>query len=369
MQICLLEPYDTGSHHAWLQGYMRHSRHQVQPLTLSGQFWKWRMHGGAVTLARYYREQGARADLLLASDMLDVTTFLALTRDLTHDLPVALYMHENQLTYPTRPGEKRDLHYGFINYASMLCARRIFFNSQYHLESWFDELPRLLKHFPDYNELPTVEALRARSEVLPLGLELSRFDEYRPTEPACGPALILWNHRWEYDKNPAAFFAALYALAEKGLDFQVAILGENFVRVPPEFEEARRRLGERIVQFGYAESLAEYARWLWRADIVVSTAIHEFFGAAVVEAMYCGCLPILPWRLTYPQFVPEAYRARCLYRSDAELLALLESALRGVDAWRAQGSPLRAAVARYDWATMTPRYDQSMESLLTKDES
>lgn len=366
MKICLLEPYDTGSHHAWLQGYMRHSRHQVQPLTLSGQFWKWRMHGGAVTLARTYRERGVRADLLLASDMLDLTTFLALTRDLTHDLPVALYMHENQLTYPLRPGEKRDLHYGFINYASMLCARRVFFNSQFHLESWFGELPRLLKHFPDYNELPTVKALRAHSEVLPLGLELSRFDEHRPAEPARGPALILWNHRWEYDKNPAAFFAALYALAGKGLDFRVAILGENFVRVPPEFEEGCQRLGERIVQFGYAESLAEYARWLWQADIVVSTAIHEFFGAAVVEAMYCGCLPILPWRLTYPQFVPEEYRARCLYRSDEELLALLESAIREVEAWRAQGSPLRAEVARYDWSAMASHYDQSMESLFPK---
>jgi glycosyltransferase involved in cell wall biosynthesis len=391
-RICLLEPYYTGSHRAWVDGYAAHSRHEVVPLTLSGQFWKWRMHGGAVTLARYYREQAnaseRQADLFLATDMLDLTTFLALTRDLTQRVPVALYMHENQLTYPSRPGEKRDLHYGFINYASMLCAERIFFNSQFHLESWFDELPRLLKHFPDYNELPSIVSLHARSAVLPLGLDLARFDAHRPQRPTEGPAIILWNHRWEYDKNPGEFLQALYTLADQGLDFRVVFLGEVFVRVPPEFQAARERLGARILQFGYVESFADYARWLWQADIVVSTALHDFFGAAVVEAMYCGCRPILPWRLAYPQFVPEAYRARCLYHDHEELVALLQRALadlaeiRGAHSPRPQpfilergtgeggaGPPpsaLQAVVTGYDWSVMAPLYDAQINDLLTR---
>ncbi|MEN6479005.1 MAG: DUF3524 domain-containing protein, partial [Anaerolineales bacterium] len=148
MRVALLEPYDTGSHGAWVRGYAAHSSHEIVPLTLSGQFWKWRMHGGAVTLARYYRERNLAVDAILATDMLDLTTFLALTRRQTADLPCGVYMHENQLTYPVRPGDRRDLHYRFINNATMLCAQRIRFNSSFHLESWFDELPRLLKHFP-----------------------------------------------------------------------------------------------------------------------------------------------------------------------------------------------------------------------------
>jgi glycosyltransferase involved in cell wall biosynthesis len=366
LRVCLLETYDTGSHHAWLTGYARHSRHHVMPLTLKGAFWKWRMHGGAVTLARAFRDLAETPDVLLATDMLDLTTFLALTRERTSRLPVALYMHENQLTYPPRPGEKRDLHYGFINYASMLCADRIWFNSLYHLESWFDELPRLLKHFPDYNELDTIAELRSRSDVLPLGLELAPLDAHRPPEPRSGPPLIVWNHRWEYDKNPGDFFAALYALADRGLAFEVAILGEHFVRVPPEFEEARVRLGDRpggrIAQFGYAESYADYARWLWQADIVVSTAIHEFFGAAVVEALYCDCFPILPERLTYPQFVPEALRARCLYRTQEELVARLAAALDDIQAIRA--SSLRPIAARYDWSVLAREYDRTLAQLV-----
>jgi glycosyltransferase involved in cell wall biosynthesis len=363
MRICLLEPFHTGSHAAWVDGYVAHSAHQVTPLTLTGQFWKWRMHGGAVTLARMYREREIEADLILASDMLDLSTFLALTRDLTHHTPAALYMHENQLTYPLRPGEKRDLHYGFINYASMLCARRVFFNSQYHLESWFYELPRLLKHFPDYNEIPTVSMLRQRSEVLPLGLSLGQLDQYRSTAVRSGPPLLLWNHRWEYDKNPAEFLQALYALAERGVDFRVVLLGEAFVRVPPEFDEARQRLGHRIAQFGYVDSYADYARWLWQADIVVSTAIHDFFGAAVVEAMYCDCFPILPRRLAYPQFAPESYRDRCLYRDHEEFLTLLTRAIDQVAEMRV--TSLRQAVARYDWVTLAPEYDRRFDSIVS----
>ncbi len=364
--VCLLEPYHTGSHRAWVEGYAARTRLALHALTMDGRFWKWRMHGGAVTLARLYRERNLRPDVLLATDMLDLTTFLALTRDRTPSLPVALYMHENQLTYPPPPGEKRDLHYGFINYASMLCADRVWFNSQFHLESWFEELPRLLKHFPDYTELATVEPLRARSEVLPLGLSLAAFDAWREAPaPGSEPLLIAWNHRWEYDKGPEAFFSALYALAERGVEFRVAVLGEGFVREPPEFSEARERLGGRIVQFGYAESFADYARWLWRADVVVSTAIQESFGAAVVEAMYCGCVPVLPDRLAYPQFIPPEHRDLCLYADDAGLVERLahlaahprvarDPALRGA---------FRTQAARYDWSLMAPEYDRRLAAL------
>ena len=79
-------------------------------------------------------------------------------------------MHENQLTYPVPPGSKRDLTYGMMQHLSMLAADRVRFNSAYHLRSWFDELPRLLKHFPDYTHLETIDAARTKSAVLPVGL-------------------------------------------------------------------------------------------------------------------------------------------------------------------------------------------------------
>ncbi len=235
---------------AWAEEYARCSRHDVELLTLSGRHWKWRMHGGAVTLARQFLASGCDPDLLLVSDMLDLTTFLALTREKTSGLPTALYFHENQLTYPWSPGDadpvrQRDAHYAFINYTSALAADAVLFNSRYHLEAFAGELPAFLKSFPDQNELGSLALLAAKSAVLPLALDLRRLDQYRPEQPkaATAPPLILWNHRWEYDKDPEEFFAALFRLQEEGLPFEVAILGESYRQFPPIFAEAQQRLG------------------------------------------------------------------------------------------------------------------------------
>lgn len=363
MEILVIEPYRAGSHQAWVEGYARHSRHRVRTLTLPGRFWKWRMHGGAVTLARQFLEQRYRPDVIFATDMLDLSTFLSLTRAETHHIPVALYFHENQLTYPLRRGEKRDLHYGFINYLSALLADAVFFNSAFHLQSFFDELPRLLKHFPDYNELDTVSQLRAKSEVLPLGLDLRRHDLYSQARVATEVPIIVWNHRWEYDKNPQQFFQAIYALQEMGLDFRVVLLGESFRVKPEEFLEAKERLRGRVLQFGYVEDFGSYSSWLWSGDLCISTAHHEFFGIATAEAIYCGCYPILPDRLVYPDLVPEELQTACLYSDFGGLLTRARDFLAGVRPSREQLLALRAHVAQFDWTEVAVQYDRRLEQV------
>lgn len=375
MKVLLLEPYCGGSHRAWAEGYAAHSRHEVTLLQLPARFWKWRMQGGAVTLAEQTRALAFCPDLILATDMLNLPAFLGLTRDSLAGVPIALYCHENQLTYPLPPdsppmagteeGQKRDLTYGVINWLSMLAADQVFFNSHYHLEDWFEELPLLLRHFPDYTHDHRIEEVRARSEVLPVGSDLRRFDQAsassRFEEPS--PGLILWNQRWEYDKNPEIFFRALYTLADEGLDFRVALAGKSYRQSAAELEEARERLGTRVAHFGYADE-ARYATLLRQADVVVSTAIHEFFGIAIIEAIYCGCFPVLPKRLTYPELVPPSHHQACLYEDYEGLLARLRWALAHLDRARALANELRPAIARFDWAEMGPRYDEALSALL-----
>ena len=223
MKILIVEPFYTGSHKAWAEGYASSSSHEIKIISLPGRFWKWRMHGGAVTLARMYMESKLQPDLILTTDMLDLTIFLSLTRSRTANIPTAVYFHENQLSYPWSStdrdvGKKRNIHYGFINYTTALTADHIFFNSQYHMNSFLTEALKMLKHFPDHNELETISKITEKSSVLHLGLDLSRFDKHQ-CEKDSGTPLLLWNHRWEYDKNPEKFFNALEILSEKGLDF------------------------------------------------------------------------------------------------------------------------------------------------------
>jgi len=388
MQVWLFEPYYTGSHRAWARGYARHSCHCVTIFAMDGRFWKWRMQGGALELAAQANarlDAGEHPDGLLVSDMTNLPALLALTPRLV-GVPVLFYFHENQLTYPLPSGERRDLTYGMINLLSALTADRVRFNSRYHLEIWFDELPRLLKHFPDYNHLEVVQRLRERSGVLPVGCDLKALEAWkvedgdRKMEGGKGrggignktglevegedqPPLVLWNQRWEYDKNPGEFFQALYRLHDEGVPFRLALAGENFRMVPDEFEEARRQLREHIVHYGYAETRAAYARLLWEADVVVSTAIHEFFGISIVEAMYCHTFPLLPRRLSYPELIPTDLHAACLYDDFHDLLCRLRQALTNPESYRPLLPRLRAATACFDWQRLAPIYDDLLASI------
>ena len=359
MKMLLIEPYYTGSHKQWTDGYKKYSRHEIKILSMKGQFWKWRMHGGAVTLAEEFNRMDWDPDLILATDMLDLTTFLALTLEKSHGIPTVIYFHENQLSYPWSPEDRdiqknRDNHYGFINYASALAADRVFFNSEFHMNSFLDALHPFLKHFPDHNELESINIIRNKSSVLHLGMDLQPFENRKVDKK--GKPLILWNHRWEYDKNPELFFSVLEKVKNNSYDFSLVVLGENFSQSPAVFEHAKNIFKNEIVQWGYTESYDEYAEWLWKADILPVTSNQEFFGASVMEAIYCDTWPILPDRLTYPELIPKKSQKEHLYSNESELYKNIIWAIKNYE--KVRESKLSAIAQQFDWQTMAPFYDK-----------
>jgi glycosyltransferase involved in cell wall biosynthesis len=195
-----------------------------------------------------------------------------------------------------------------------------------------------------------------------VGCDLRRLEDVPRRERSNGPPIILWNQRWEYDKNPKIFFRALYALAEASVGFRVVIAGRSHRQSAPAFEAAKDRLGDRVVHFGYAEEGA-YERLLRQADIVVSTAIHEFFGVAIVEAVYAGCFPVLPDRLSYPELVPQPLHERCLYEGFDELVCRLRWALTSPTYLKRVRKRLRVAIEGFDWGQVGPEYDERLGRL------
>jgi len=76
----------------------------------------------------------------------------------------------------------------------------------------------------------------------------------------------------------------------------------------------------RLGNAGFIESRQEYLGLLARSHCILSTSRHEFQGLAVQEAIASGCIPIVPDRLVYPEYVAEPWR----YTSPRQAVALLE---------------------------------------------
>jgi hypothetical protein len=184
MTIALVEPFFSGSHKRWAEEFTAKSQHDVFLLTLPGRYWKWRMHGGAVSLAEKWKDHFRSRPLpdhILTTDMIDLSTFKALAQ--ITNIPIHLYFHENQLTYPWSETDQdisfqRDHHYGFINFTSALCADHLWFNSAYHKQSFLSALPDFLRQFPDQHLDQHIPSLAEKSKVLYLGMDLKLPDAY-----------------------------------------------------------------------------------------------------------------------------------------------------------------------------------------------
>jgi len=309
-RILLLEPYYGGSHQAFLQGLQRHLPFDFTLISLPARKWKMRMQLAAPWMAAQVIEQvrsGAGFDALLCSTFLDVALLRSLLSQAGLNLPVAVYFHENQFVYPARPGDSSRFQFTALNFTTALAADRLGFNSRYNLATFMQGVRAYLQKATDMDLSPCFETLAEKSTILYPGLDYSRMAAgHRP--PGQEAPVIVWNHRWEHDKDPDTFFRVLGELSAEGLDFRLIVLGQSFLRRPKVFALAGENLRRHIIHFGYAGSEQDYFRLLRRGDIVVSTARHEFFGLAVLEAVRCGCRPLVPDGLAYRELYHERYR-------------------------------------------------------------
>ena len=368
LSIALIEPFYAGSHKKWCDDLVHHSRHDITLFSLPGRHWKWRMQGSAIPLANHLNESENSFDLIVVTDFLNLSLFKSLLKKELSGIPVIIYFHENQLAYPWSPTDPdpalgRDLAYGFINFSSALVADRVLFNSSYNRSSFLEGLKQLFKKLPDYNDTNSIKSIELKSKVLPLGLNLKYFDRVKKTHPAVSSLpTILWNHRWEYDKNPELFFEALIQLKENNISFNLIVLGAANMQSPNIFNEAKEALKDNILHWGFCKERDEYAKWLCISNILPVTSNQDFFGISVVEAIYTGCIPLLPMRLAYSDHLPSG-SSKQFYDTDLEFHTKLEQLCQNWPVEAHQAWPKH--VSQYDWSHMIQRYDQAFNGIVS----
>lgn len=261
-------------------------------------------------------------------------------RNSLQQIKFVYYMHESQLLYPKKPAlgfddqgpYRRDLGqaklFTHIQFESMMAADAICWNSYYHYNTFIDRFRiEYLRSFrlDRETEEKIISQIKDRSKVIYVGVDLlNRFGDHLSIREKHLKSLnerdkpiILWNMRWEYDKNPIQFIKILQSIKfESKIPFSLIVCGGHAFKSKEQeqkwFIDQLEPFKNEIIHLGYANPDL-YINLLTQADIVVSTAIHEFFGIAIVEAIHCHTYCILPNDLSYPELFSKSFQEKCLY--------------------------------------------------------
>ncbi len=352
MKILVLEPYYGGSHKTFLDGLQFHLPFDFMLLTLPARKWKWRMR----LAAPFYADKITTLfnetiiDAVFCSSFVDVATLRSLLPAPVNQLPFYTYFHENQFAYPVRKEDERDFHFGLTNLTTVLASDKVAFSTGYNMQTFLKGVEKILKMCPDMKLEGVMKKIEAKVSILNPGIDFSQIDNAAQSKrKSSRTPVIVWNHRWEHDKNPTDFFNTLFELDANASDFRLIVLGQSFRRKPQIFSVAQDKLKHKILHYGYVESRDEYARLLAQGDIVVSTARHEFYGISVIEAVRAGCIPLLPNSLSYPELFPAQY----LYKK-GDLFNKLQKALINPD--KINDLHTKALTSRFSWLVLRKKY-------------
>ncbi|XP_076602962.1 tRNA-queuosine alpha-mannosyltransferase isoform X2 [Chaetodon auriga] len=397
--VLLVEAFHGGSHKQLID-LLRDNIDRCAVFTLPAKKWHWRARTAALHFSQTIPTCPSYR-VLFTSSVLNLCELVALRPDLA-SLKKVLYFHENQLVYPVRKDQERDFQYGYNQVLSCLVSDVVVFNSVFNMDSFLSSISSFMKKIPDHRprdldllirpkcvvlhypvQFPDVTRLLPKHKLLRRSAEMSPVDDIitpqdkqptpRPeqedphqstseprtdqgtvseegTEDQMKPLHIVWPHRWEHDKNPELFFSTLIKLKERGLHFHLSVLGETFTDPPEVFLEARHLLDCHILNWGFLSSKDDYLEVLCQADVVVSTAKHEFFGVAMLEAVHCGCYPLCPKALVYPEIFPEY-----LYSTPEQLCKRLQTLCRRPDV--ARKHVVKVDTSSFSWTSLKERFE------------
>jgi len=371
MRVLVLSAYHADSHRSWLNGLMRHMPDvEWTVLTLPPRYFSWRVRGNSLSWAMLNRNTlVADYDLVLATSMTDLSALRGLVPEICR-WPTLVYFHENQFAYPASEQQRDWLEPQMLNVYTALAADKVIFNSDYNRQTLLDGSDQLLAKLPDFVPREQVRTQLAQAVVLPVGIE--PLAEPRQVRVSGDRLKVLWNHRWEYDKGPSRLLALVMECDKQGLAIDFYFAGQQFRQRPPEFDAIKQCVENSaclvLKQFGFVADGNHYQDLLRSCDVALSTAIHDFQGLAVLQAVAAGCVPLVPDRLCYPQWFAEDYRYLSSEGDGADAIVLeARGAVKKLGqllSWKTRGELPLVDVSGLTWPVLIPAYRQLLQNML-----
>ena len=364
LKVLLLSAYDAHSHRRWRRGLVAaFPQWDWTVLALPPRHFSWRVRGNSLSWAfgeRHTLEQPY--DVVIATSMTDLSALRGMVPRLAA-IPALVYCHENQFAYPQSPERVPCNEPKVTGLYAMLAAERVLFNSAHNRDTLLAGAAELLAQMPDGVPAGVIDALAEKSAVLPVPLEAEWFDQ--PSQ-AGAPFTLVWNHRWEFDKAPERLFAALQKVKNAGVEFRVHVIGQQFREQPAVFADSYQRLAGHIGEWGFVESEADYRQLLRESHVVLSTTLHEFQGLAVLEATACGCVPLVPDRLAYPELFPATNRYASFPDDPArESEAIADALLDLYERYRRNALAVAPDVSALAWDKLVRTYEDEIRSVVS----
>ncbi len=115
--------------------------------------------------------------------------------------------------------------------------------------------------------------------VLPIFTDISRFTQIKH-RPQKSKKTIMWIGRFEAEKDPHKALAVLREVRGAGVDAVLVMLGAGSL----EHSLAQAAAGLPVEFPGWGDPVQHLAK----ADVVISTSMHESYGASIIEALAAG---------------------------------------------------------------------------------
>ncbi|XP_015213869.1 tRNA-queuosine alpha-mannosyltransferase isoform X10 [Lepisosteus oculatus] len=366
MSVLLIEAFYGGSHKQLIDLLQENVKDCVT-YSLPAKKWHWR----ARTAALYFMQavpHSVTYRVLLTSSVLNLAELTALRPDLA-GLKKVLYFHENQLVYPVRKSQERDFQYGYNQVLSCLVADVVVFNSAFNMESFLTSIPTFMKLIPDHRPKDLEKLIRPKCQVLYFPIKFPDVRRFLPEHK-----LNFYKRRLDFEERRYPGLSGSFSGSKHctGTELPTDNSTSDLTPEPREkvctTEQEALNPPEPPLETGRADEAAipHHADDKQQPSLepggtgvpeqrcvgpaTQQRPLHIVWPHRWIEAVYCGCYPLCPNALVYP----EIFSAEYLYSTPEQLFKRLQDFCRRPD--RARGYHAKVDTDQFSWAALCKKF-------------